>query len=148
MTDEFKNYIKQLNDVQLYRLLWICEKYADNEEYVKVLVEEMNRQGKKMKTQKIKLTKLPEEFEIHVAEKEMTWQEAMDYAESIGMRLPTKFELQAIAESTDKFNNLGWCWSSSTQSNGTTNAWSVFLTSGNTNNNNKTIGRSVLCVAP
>ena len=43
MTDEFKNYIKKLDDVNLYRLLWICKHYAENEEYVKVLTEEMER---------------------------------------------------------------------------------------------------------
>ena len=42
MTEEFKAYIKQLKEVQLYRLLWICKHYAENEEYVKVLTEEMD----------------------------------------------------------------------------------------------------------
>lgn len=104
--------------------------------------------GYRMKTQKTKLIKLPDEFEIHVADREMTWQEAIDYAESIGMRLPTKFELQTIAESTDEFNDLGWTWSASTLSDVTTYAWYVYLLIGNTYIDNKTNSRSVLCVSP
>ena len=101
-----------------------------------------------MNTTKIKLTKLPDEFEIHVAGKEMTWKQAMDYAESIGMRLPTKFELQAIAESTEEFNHLNYTWSASTISNYPTSAWNVNLYYGYTNYTIKTYSRSVLCVSP
>jgi hypothetical protein len=104
--------------------------------------------GSEMNKTKINMVKLPEEFEIHVADKEMTWQEAMDYAESIGMRLPTKFELQAIAESTDEFNDLCWCWSSSSPSNLTTYAWFVFLYFGTTSTTTKTTSGSVLCLSP
>lgn len=95
--------------------------------------------------------KLPNpELKIHVAPEKMNWHEAMDYAESIGMRLATKLELQAIAESTNAFDNLGWCWSSSALSNFTTLAWLVYLGSGDTytNTNTKTNSRSVLCVSP
>ena len=95
----------------------------------------------------MKLINLPEEFKIHVADKEMTWQEAMDYAESIGMRLPTKFELQAIAESTNEFNHMGYTWSASTLSNLTSDAWFVNLYYGYTYYNFKTRSLSVLCVA-
>ena len=95
----------------------------------------------------MKLINLPEELEIHVADKKMTWQEAMDYAESIGMRLLTKFELQVIAESTDEFNHMGYTWSASTLSNNTSYAWNVYLYGGFTNTNNKTGSLSVLCVA-
>ena len=95
----------------------------------------------------MKLINLPEELEIHVADKKMTWQEAMDYAESIGMRLLTKFELQVIAESTDEFNHMGYTWSASTLSNFTSFAWNVNLTNGDTTNNDKTSSRSVLCVS-
>ena len=98
--------------------------------------------------QEIELVCLPKTFKIHVADKEMNWQEAVDYAESIGMRLPTKFELQVIAESTDEFSHLEWCWSSSSQSNTTTNAWNVNLDNGNTNYNLKTNSNSVLCLSP
>ena len=99
-----------------------------------------------MKTTEIELVELPKTLKIHSQDKQMTWQEAMDYAASIGMRLPTKFELQAIAESTDEFNDLGWAWSSSTTSNVTTYAWNVNLNFGFTYNTNKTTTRSVLCV--
>ena len=99
-----------------------------------------------MKTKEIKLVELPKTLKIHSQDKQMTWQEAMDYAASIGMRLPTKFELQAIAESTDEFNDLGWAWSSSTLSNPTTVAWIVYLLNGFTTNTTKTTTRSVLCV--
>ena len=95
----------------------------------------------------MKLINLPEELEIHVADKKMTWQEAMDYAESIGMRLLTKFELQVIAESTDEFNHMGYTWSASTLSNLTSNAWTVYLYDGSTNYYTKTLSISVLCVA-
>ena len=100
-----------------------------------------------MKTKEIKLVELPKTLKIHSQDKQMTWHEAMDYAESINMRLPTKFELQAIAESTDEFNDLGWTWSSSTNSNFTTYAWSVGLNGGGTYGNDvKTGTGSVLCV--
>jgi len=101
-----------------------------------------------MKTQKIKLIELPKEMEIHVAGKQMTWKDAMDYAESIGMRLPTKFELQAIAESTDEFDHLVWAWSASTLSHFPTYAWYVYLYDGYTTNYSKTLSRPVLCVSP
>lgn len=99
-----------------------------------------------MKTTKLKLIKLPEELEMHNPDKELPWEQAMVYAGSIGMRLPTKFELQVIAESTDEFNDLGCCWSASTRSNFPSIAWAVTLTNGNTFNFNKTNSNSVLCV--
>jgi len=99
-----------------------------------------------MKTKEIKLVELPKTLKIHSQDKQMTWHEAMDYAASISMRLPTKFELQVIVESTDEFNDLGWTWSSSTNSNFTTNAWNVNLNYGNTSDGNKTNTSSVLCV--
>jgi hypothetical protein len=102
----------------------------------------------KIETKEIKLIKLPDTLKIHVAENQMTWKDAMDYAESIGMRLPTKFELQTIAASTDEFNYLGWVWSASTRSNITTTASNVFLYGGDTYYNNKTFSVSVLCVSP
>ena len=100
-----------------------------------------------MNKTKIKLVELPDEFEIYVTDKEMTWQEAMDYAESIDMRLPTKFELQAIAESTDEFNHLGWFWSSSSHSVTNTGAWAVYLNHGDMFSNIKSNSLSVICVS-
>ena len=102
-----------------------------------------------MKTKEIKLVELPKTLKIHSQDKQMPWQDAMDYAASIGMRLPTKFELQAIAESTDEFNDLGWAWSSSTYSYDSTYAWYVYLDYGSTDISYvKTYTRSVLCVSP
>jgi hypothetical protein len=85
-------------------------------------------------------------FEIHCTKKQMTWQQAMDYAASLGMRLATKFELQAISEVTDEFNDLDYTWSSSTPSNRTTIAWVVNLGSGSMYSYDKTNSTSVLCV--
>jgi hypothetical protein len=102
----------------------------------------------KIETKEIKLIEVPKTLKIHNPDKEMTWQEAMDYAESIGMRLPTKFELQVIAESTDEYDDLGWIWSASTRLLTTTFAWTVYLYGGGTYSNLKTYSRSVLCVSP
>lgn len=99
-----------------------------------------------MTTKEIKLAELPKTLKIHNPDKQMTWQEAMDYAASIGMRLPTKFELQAIAESTDEFNDLGWVWSSSMLSFARTLVWVVSLDYSNTNFKDKAYSKSVLCI--
>ena len=96
----------------------------------------------------INLVDVPKSMKIHIADRKMNWQEAMNYAASIGMRLPTKFELQAIAESTDEFNHLGWTWSSSTPSSIMTNAWYVGLIYGYPFSYGKTDSISVLCVSP
>ena len=93
------------------------------------------------------LAGLENRYVVHVADKQMKWQEAKEYAESIGMRLPTKLELQLIAEATDEFDNLGWVWSSSTPSNNTVTAWYVYLNSGYTSYYNKNFSSSVLCVS-
>ena len=111
---------------------------------------ELGKEIAKLKTlsrvTSVSLLKIPQVLKIHVADKRMQWQEAMDYAESIGMRLPTKIELQIIAESTDEFNLLGHTWSASTVSDSPANAWYVYLNYGYTYYTNKTYSRSVLCV--
>jgi hypothetical protein len=96
----------------------------------------------------IKLKEVPDTLKIHVAENKMSWQEAMDYAESVGMRIPSLIELQTIAASTDEFDYLGWVWSTSTRPYGTTLAWYVYLNGGDTLTINKTYSKSVLCVSP
>jgi hypothetical protein len=101
----------------------------------------------KIETKEIKLIKLPDTLKIHVAENQMSWQEAMDYAESIGMRLPSLIELQTIAASTDEYDDIGWVWSASAQSN-YAYAWNVYLNDGCTSNTNTTNSESVLCVSP
>ena len=92
------------------------------------------------------LCALPLKLNIHIAPEKLNWYEAMEYAKSIGMRLPTKFELQAIVESTDNFNGLDWCWSSSTKFGNPTYAWNVDQSDGFTYFTDKMFGRSVLCV--
>jgi hypothetical protein len=117
---------------------------------MKKIVEEVSGEGM-TETKEIKETKLievPKTLKIHVAENKMTWQDAMDYAESIGMRLPSLIELQTIAASTDDYDYLGWIWSASTRSSNTTDAWYVYLDNGDTYYNNKTFSLSVLCVSP
>jgi len=104
--------------------------------------------GGKPDTTTVEVVSIPSKFEIHAAGREMDWQEAMDYAKSIEMRLPTKLELQVIAASTDEFNDLGWTWSSSTLSYLTGDAWYVGLIYGYSTNSSKTLPRSVLCVSP
>jgi len=104
--------------------------------------------GGKPDTTTVEVVSIPSKFEIHAADREMDWQEAMDYAKSIEMRLPTKLELQVIAASTDEFNDLGWTWSSSTRSDSTGYAWFVYLVNGFTTNDCKTDPGSVLCVSP
>jgi hypothetical protein len=118
---------------------------------LKAKYEELGREIKRLETHdtvEVELVQLPKKLELFDTGKQMTWNAAMDYAESIGMRLPTKFELQAIAESTDRFNHLGCTWSASTRSYDTTLAWFVNLGIGNTSYNTKTSSISVLCVSP
>ena len=98
---------------------------------------------------KIKLPKLPETMEIEFADKRMNWQEATDWAKAQGGRLPTKFELQALAESgeipEDKRNF--WYWSASSGSDWPGYAWYVNLTNGNTDIGAKTINIAAICVS-
>lgn len=88
--------------------------------------------------------------EFHVNAKEMTWQEAMDYAEKLGdgWRLPTKEELQAYAPQLRELGCKNWFWSASTVSYDTYYAWYVNLALGYTYNLNKNIANSVVCVRP
>lgn len=120
------------------------------EREIKELEEKLNQlkkvASKEILVCEVDLISLPSKLNIHVADKQMTWKEAMDYAESIGMRLPTKFELQAIAESTNEFNDIGYVWSSSSDSDWTDYAWYVSLSYGNTFNFDKTSNLRVLCV--
>lgn len=104
------------------------------------------------KTETINLEPLPADLEIllDVADKRMSWDDAMEYAKSLGdgWRLPTKFELQAIAESLPETSKLKQliCWSASTQSCSTAYAWRVDLFLGATYYNGKPDSNAVLCV--
>jgi hypothetical protein len=102
----------------------------------------------KIETKEIKLIKLPDTLKIHVAENKMSWQEAMDYAESIGMRLPSLIELQVIGESTEEFNKIGWVWSASTRFYSSMIAWYVYINGGLTTTTGKSNSGSVLGVLP
>ena len=97
---------------------------------------------------KIKLPKLPDELEVIFADNPMTWQEAKDWCEEQGGRLPTKFELQALAElgnvSEERRNDF--YWSASVLSDNPAFAWGVYLHNGFTNFNFRTNSKSVLCV--
>lgn len=90
---------------------------------------------------------IPSEFDVHVALRKMNWQEAMDYAESIGMRLPTKLELQIIISSTVWFNYSGRAWSASTTDYSTRHVWAAHLSDGMVGPLTKTGIASVICVA-
>jgi len=83
----------------------------------------------------ITLPKLPATMEIQFADKKMNWQEAMDWAKEQGGRLPTKFELQALAESGEipEDKKADWYWSASSVSGSTGLAWYVDLYDGYTN---------------
>ena len=82
----------------------------------------------------ITLPKLPATMEIQFADKKMNWQEAMDWAKEQGGRLPTKFELQALAESGEipEDKKADWYWSASSVSGTTGCAWCVCLSLGGT----------------
>ena len=90
------------------------------------------------------------EMDYQFADKEMTWQEAVDYAKSLGdgWRLPTKQELQAYAPQLSKTVNEGAFWSASSVSYDTYSAWFVDLAYGGTFFNNKYATYQVVCVRP
>ena len=89
-----------------------------------------------------------------------TWSTAVSYCDGLthnsrsDWRLPTQKELmQAYTngiwgqKTALSLSNSNY-WSSSTDSNGTSDAWRVYLCSGYTTINNKTTSYRVLCVAP
>jgi hypothetical protein len=68
-------------------------------------------------------------LELSEIKKDVTWQQAMDYAVELGegWRLPTKQEMFAIlaANGSKEFATEGWFWSDSTSLICTDFAWSV-----------------------
>lgn len=90
------------------------------------------------------------EMDYQFADKEMTWQEAADYAKSLGdgWRLPTKEELQAYAPQLSKAGKLGYFWSGSTVPDLTAGALIVYLAYGTTYSNSKSNSAGVVCVRP
>lgn len=105
-------------------------------------------------TENLQVNKLDEvhfpEMDYHLADKDMTWQEAVDYAKSLGpgWRLPTKKELQAYAPQLSRSGKEGVFWSAFSVSASTPYAWSVSLAYGNAYNDNKFNTRQVVCVRP
>jgi len=87
----------------------------------------------------ITLPKLPATMDVTFSDKKMNWQDAMDWAKKQGGRLPTKFELQALAESEEipEDKKADWYWSASSVSYLTDFAWGVNLYYGITGTNGK-----------
>jgi hypothetical protein len=72
------------------------------------------------------------EWQEDAPENPMTWEEAIDYAKSLGdgWRLPTRGELcDAYDNFVDGFKK-NYYWSSSTYAQGTSSAWLVSFTTG------------------
>ena len=78
----------------------------------------------------------------------MTWDEAMEYAKSLGdgWRLPSKEELKEAYDNKIEGFKSGYYWSSSTYVKSTTNAWGVGLFNGSVNSYSKANGYYVRCV--
>lgn len=78
----------------------------------------------------------------------MTWDEANEYAESLGdgWRLPTRGELIDAYDSSVKGFMNDYYWSSSTYGQATTNAWDVNFYVGLVGSSDKTINYYVRCV--
>jgi len=86
-------------------------------------------------------------YEFHVSDKTMSWEETLAYAESVGGRVPSRWELcKWIDEDGYQFPWKFYVWTSSTMSNNTSSAWLVFPPNGYTFNAVKTNSDRVLCV--
>ena len=91
---------------------------------------------------------MKEEWEQNPPSNRMTWDEAMKYAESLGVewRLPTKEELKhAYDNNLECFSSSNY-WSSSTYAKLTNFAWNVNFKYGLVNFYNKTLNFYVRCV--
>lgn len=90
-------------------------------------------------------------WEAKPTKREMSWEEARVYAESIGGRLPTVNELINIYDYTegkpkiDGFSSRLF-WSSTTYTGNTSDAWNVFFNYGSVNIYKKTNAYRVRCV--
>ena len=112
-----------------------------------------------------------ETLHVHVAQKEMNWEDAVAYAKSLGdgWRLPTFEEFDDLCKSEDDLNALAkialkvfpkanidektgrpniYFWSGSTVSYSTGNAWIVNLAYGVTFTFSKPNSYGVVCVRP
>ena len=90
------------------------------------------------------------EMDYQFSGKEMTWHDAVKYAESLGddWRLPTKEELQAYAPQLSKTGKKSAFWSASSVPNFTGNAWIVSIADGYTGYYNENYTCQVVCVRP
>ena len=81
----------------------------------------------------------------NTAEKQMTWQEASDYCNSLGKgwRLPTRAELVEAYDTKVEGFEKDYYWSSTTFVNDTDYAWSVYFYGGSVNASNKTNANDV-----
>ena len=72
------------------------------------------------------------------SEEEMSWQEAKDWCEEQGGRLPTQIELLQAYKGRVTFPKDSF-WSSTEHSNNSSGAWCVYFYYGSTTNNDKTL---------
>ena len=84
---------------------------------------------------------------FHVSDTEMTWAQAMGYADKLGIRLLRSEELHVLARDGHLPVNKGWAWSSSSVSNNTSYAWYVYLGNGLTDYGGKNVTYRAVCVA-
>ena len=96
------------------------------------------------------------EWQSDISPKKMTWQEAKDYAESLGdgWRLPTRTELLTLVDDT-KYDPAcsvfpdcpsGWFWTSTPWAGSSSFAWYVYFTSGNVGHYDVGLYNRVRCV--
>ena len=88
------------------------------------------------------------EWQEDAPENPMTWDEAIEYAKSLGdgWRLPTRGELcDAYDNFIDGFKKNNY-WSSSTYAQGTNLAWLVYFYDGGVGDDDKTNDGYVRCV--
>ena len=119
---------------------------------IAILKEQGNESGSKIST--VKVGDL--EWQADVPAEEFTWEEAKDYAASLGdgWRLPTIQELLSLVDYTKNspacsvFPNCpsDWFWSSSPVSGDTAHAWFVSFSNGDANDAGVSAAYRVRCV--
>jgi hypothetical protein len=83
---------------------------------------------------------------LHVSLEVMTWQESMDHAKDMSMRLLRSEELHVLARDGRLPIKEGFAWSSSSVSDGIYYAWFVYLNGGYTGTSDKTNTLRAVCV--
>ena len=82
---------------------------------------------------------------IATSPKKMKWQEAMDWAESLGCRLENMDELQEAHKTKDVDDDKSY-WSSTSYDTSTTFAWYVYFNDGDVSNSHKSDTYYARCV--